>query len=53
MTAVMSGCEDCVVKNAVAETGSSVEVKEPGIMRMSNCGALAKEFFISLPDSLS
>lgn len=44
MTAAMSECEDCVVRNSVAETGSSVEVKEPGIIRMSNCGALAKEF---------
>jgi hypothetical protein len=39
------GCEIWVVRKVVAEGGSGVVVKEPGMRRMSNWGALVKEFW--------
>jgi hypothetical protein len=46
ITATIPTSEACVVTNSVADTGSSVDVKDPGITRMSNCGAFAKEFYV-------
>jgi hypothetical protein len=39
------GCEIWVVRKVVAEGGSGVVVKEPGMRRISNWGALVKEFW--------
>jgi hypothetical protein len=46
MMAMRFGFTHCEVRKSVAETGSSLVEKDPGIMRMSNCGAFAKEFWI-------
>ena len=42
--AAVSGFADWAVRNADADSGSSVNVKEPGMMRTSNEGAFEKEF---------
>jgi len=46
MTAIKSELDDCVVMNSVAEGGSSLAVKEPGMTSTSNCGASSNEFYI-------
>jgi hypothetical protein len=45
MTASRSACEDWVVRNCEADTGNSLEVKDPGMSTISNCGAFSNEFY--------
>lgn len=49
--AIVSKFEHRSARNAVADTGSSLDVKEPGIMRMSKWGELSKEFCASVSSS--
>ena len=44
MMATRLGLQHCAVRNDVAATGNSIVEKDPGMMRMSNSGAFAKEF---------
>jgi hypothetical protein len=45
--AMILGFRHCVVRKSVAEIGNLTVEKDPGMIRMSNCGAFAKEFCIS------
>jgi hypothetical protein len=45
MMAMRLGFRHCEVRKSVAETGSSIVEKDPGMIKMSNCGALANEFY--------
>jgi hypothetical protein len=46
MMATISGLAHCVVMKSVAETDSSLDTNEPGMTKMSNCGASANEFYL-------
>jgi len=47
-----SGLEHWAARKEAAASGSVFAEKEPGTIMMSNCGAFANEFFISLPETL-
>lgn len=46
MMAMKVGLESCVDRKDVADGGRADVEKEPGTMRMSNCGASSNEFWI-------
>jgi hypothetical protein len=45
MMAMRLALEDCLYKKATTEADSGEVEKEPGMRRMSNCGAFSKEFW--------
>lgn len=45
MMAMRLGFKHCVDRKEDADIDSSLVVKEPGTMRMSNCGAFSNEFY--------